>query len=108
MADRVKRKSMLGAGIIVWSLLTAVNAFAQNSFSRRNWTQVRKPASSCSDTLAAPVIRSLVLTTGVLVEPIKKGFDLSAQRIAIVWSVLTAMNAFAQTFIFPSKPAASS
>ena len=30
MADRMKRKTLLAAGVVVWSLLTAMNAFAQN------------------------------------------------------------------------------
>ena len=30
MADRMKRKSLLVGGVIVWSVLTAMNAFAQN------------------------------------------------------------------------------
>jgi MFS family permease len=30
MADRMKRKTLLAAGVITWSVLTAMNAFAQN------------------------------------------------------------------------------
>ena len=30
MADRMKRKTLLVGGVIVWSTLTAMNAFAQN------------------------------------------------------------------------------
>ncbi|HEY3739593.1 MAG TPA: MFS transporter [Bryobacteraceae bacterium] len=30
MADRMKRKTLLAAGVVVWALLTAMNAFAQN------------------------------------------------------------------------------
>lgn len=30
MADRWKRKTLLAAGVVVWTLLTAMNAFAQN------------------------------------------------------------------------------
>ena len=30
MADRMKRKTLLACGIVVWAVLTAMNAFAQN------------------------------------------------------------------------------